>query len=278
VKVKAYQVSGRGNEAVAEVAAGIVDSADMPRPGTRAANNVVGAQADLGEDTCLRSFSRVGSGSQRGASSGEFAFAVLILAIAVVAGGLGGVWIAKREGLQKPKTPEPVQVASQPSDQSIKPPEAEKAPETPAPATPTGKPEAGARTASPGAIPLGPKHSSIEGISYSSQAGTTRVTIGMGSASLMRAALLPKPERVYFDLQGGEVRPDAKKSMTVTDDALLSGIRVARWKSGNTRIVLDLKRPCDFSYRLSPQPEPSLIVDLKPRSTVGTGSEFKKNN
>jgi hypothetical protein len=260
------------------MAEGIIDSPDMPRPGTRTSNNIVAAQADNGEGTCLRSSSGVVSGPQRGASSGEFAFAVLILAIAVVAGGLGGVWIAKREGLQKPKAPEPVQVGAQPSDQSMKPPEAGKAPEAPAPATLPGKPEAGARTASPGAKPSGPQHSSIEGISYSSQAGATRVTIGLGSASLMRAAVLPKPERVYFDLQGGDARPDAKKSMTVTDDALLSGIRVARWKSGNTRIVLDLKRPCDFSYRLSPQPEPSLIVDLKPRSTVGAGAESKKNN
>ena len=276
MKVKTYQVSGR--EAADEVAAGIVGSPNKARPGTRAASNIVAAQPYPGRGTCLRSLSRVASSAQHGASSGEFAFAVLILAIAVVAGGLGGVWIAKREGLQKPKAPEPVQAAEQPSDQSMKPPEAEKAAQTPAPVTSPGKAEAGAPTTSPGANPTSPQHSSIEGISYSSQGGITKVMIGLGSASLMRAAGLPKPERVFFDLQGGDTRLDGRKSMTVADDALLSGIRVARWKSGNTRVVLDLKRPCDFSYRLSPQPESSIIVELKPRSTVGAGAESKKNN
>jgi hypothetical protein len=210
---------------------------------------------------------------ERGASSGEFAFAIMVLAVAIVVGGLGGVWIAKREGLQKPKVTEPPPVAEQrPPEQPAEQPQADKkADEAPLKTTPVKAPEVKPPAVQSAPKPGGPQLPSLEAIHYSSQAGSTEVTIDLGAASLVRAAGLSNPERVYFDLQGSgqTARPrgrlDAQNAMDVNDDALLAGIRVARWKSGDTRIVLDLKRPCGFSHRLSPEPHSLLIVELKAR-------------
>ena len=234
-----------------------------------------------------RSFPTLLPGGECGASSGEFAFAVLVLAVAIVVGGLGGVWIARREGLQKPKATAPAQVTEQPSDQPAKLPESDRAAEAPPKIPPPKAAEVKPQTVKPAAKPTGAKLPSIEAISYSSQAGTTQVTIELGAASLARAAGLPNPERVYFDLQAGgrtqgtRGRMDTQNALNVSDDALLAGIRVARWSSGDIRIVLDLKRPCEFSYRLSPQPAPRLIVELKARPAGGAApnaQETRKNN
>ncbi len=228
-------------------------------------------------------------GCEFGASSGEFAFAIMVLAIAIVVGGLGGVWIAKREGVQKPKATEPLPVTEQPSDQTPKPPESDKSeqpplkapspgpPESDKPAQPPPKapstkpPEAKPQAAVPVAKTAEPRLPSVEAIHYSSRAGTTEVTIELGAVSLVKAAGLSSPERVYFDFQAAGIpatargRLDAQNSMSVSDDPLLAGIRVARWKSGDIRVVFDLRRSCDFSYAVAPEPSPRLIVELKPR-------------
>jgi hypothetical protein len=226
-------------------------------------------------------------GGECGASSGEFVFAVLVLAVAIVVGGLGGVWIARREGLQKPKATEKAQVTEQPSDQPAKLPESGKAAEAPAKTPPPKAAEVKPQTVKPAAKPTGAQLPSIEAISYSSQAGTTQVTIELGAASLARAAGLPNPERVYFDLQAGgrtqgtRGRMDTQNALNVSDDALLAGIRVARWSSGDIRVVLDLKRPCEFSYQVSPQPASRLIMELKARPAGGVApnpEETRKNN
>lgn len=217
-------------------------------------------------------------GGEHGASSGEFIFAVLVLALAIMLGGLGGVWIARREGPQKPKALEPEPVLQQPADQQPKPAEIVRTPEVPAKApslTPKPAVEPKPQAAKPAVRPAGLHLPSLEAISYSSQAGTTQVTIDIGEASLVKAAGLSSPERIYFDFEPGHRtqaargRLDKQESRNIKGNALLGGIRVARWHSGDVRVVLDLKCRCDFSYHLLPQPASRLIVELKARPDSG---------
>ncbi len=206
-----------------------------------------------------------------GASSSEFVFAIVVLALAIVVGGLGGVWVAKREGVQKPKSTEPPQVAEQPSVEPLKQPQPDK-PEAPPPPAPSPKaPEVKPQAATPAPKSAGAHLPSTEAIHYSSRAGTTEVTMELGAVTLIKAAGLSGPERVYFDFQPdgqparARGRLDAQNAMDVSDDALLAGIRVARWKSGDIRVVFDLRRPCDFTYKVAPEPGSRLIVELKAR-------------
>jgi hypothetical protein len=217
--------------------------------------------------------SRDAASCECGASSSEFAFAIMVLAVAIGVGGLGGVWIAKREGLQKPKATEPSQVTEQrPPEQPAEQPQGDKKPdEAPLKTIPAKTPEVKPPAVRPAPKPGGPELPSVEAIRYSSQAGSTEVTIELGAASLVRAAGLPNPDRVYFDLQtdGQAAHPrgrlDAQNAKDIEDDGLLAGIRVARWKSGDIRVVFDLRRPCDFSYKISPQSASRLVVELKAR-------------
>jgi hypothetical protein len=186
-------------------------------------------------------------------------------------GGLGGVWIAKREGGQKPKPTESPQVTEQPSPEPSKQPEAESPAAAPSKAPSPKPPEPKPKAPIPEARFAGPRLPSADAIHYSSKAGTTEVTIDLGVVSLVKAAGLSNPERIYFDFQAGgktataRGRLDARNALNVGDDALLAGIRVAQWKSGDIRVVFDLRRSCDFSYRVASEPASRLIVELKPR-------------
>jgi hypothetical protein len=208
---------------------------------------------------------------ESGASSSEFVFAIVVLAMAIVVGGLGGVWIAKREGIQKPKSTEPPQVSEQPSVEPSKQPQPDKPEAPPPPAPPPKAPEVRPQTAATTTKSAGTYLPSTEAIHYSSRAGTTEVTMELGAVTLIKAAGLSGPERVYFDFQPdgqparARGRLDAQNAMDVSDDALLAGIRVARWKSGDIRVVFDLRRPCDFTYKVAPEPGSRLIVELKAR-------------
>ena len=286
VKVGTRHFAAQASETVAAMEIGLARSPDRPCPDHEAVSNSGSGSARPAGFHTRGPFSRLLPGCECGASSGEFAFAIMVLAVAIVVGGLGGIWIAKREGLQKPKAPELPQATEQPLDQPAEQPGEDKAAEAPSKAPSLKASEVKSLDVRPAPKPAGPQLPSVAAIHYSSQAGTTEVTIELGAASLVRAAGLPNPERVYFDLQadGQSERPhgslDAQNAMDVGDDALLAGIRVARWKSGNMRVVLDLKRPCEFSYRLSPQPASRLIVELKARADGSSANapEIRKND
>jgi len=271
------QLAGMGSDKTVDMeAAGHLAGSERADAYRHVVSNPVAGPMRSGRSTRLKMpLPGLVPGHELGATSGEFAFAVLVLALAIVLGGLGGVWIARREGLQKPKATEATQVKEQPSVQPAKQPESEEAAGPPAKTPPPKVSEVKSETGKAAAKAVGARFPSIEAITYSSTVGTTQVEIELGTASLVRAAGLSNPERVYFDLQtGGRTqgsggRLDAPKAISVSDDTLLAGIRVARWNSGNIRVVLDLKRPCDFSYRLSPPPAPRLIVELKARRASG---------
>ncbi len=206
---------------------------------------------------------------QGGISSGEFALTVFIIAVAILAGVLGGIWIAEREGLVrgqasalKEAADSPVEKASVAASEQIDQ------------AFPPSTSEADrVDTATPLAAvtPLGLR--SIRAIHYSSRPDLARVEIEVENAVLVRAAQLHNPERVYFDLQDSQRSPGqagrmlANRTVSIGKD-LLAGVRITEWESGATRIVLDLKRSCEFSHRLTPEPSPRLIVEVRPRASA----------
>ena len=202
--------------------------------------------------------------SEEGRTSGEFMIGLFVLALAVMIGAAGGIYLAERERLRNQPPVAPAQVDTK----STKPPPGtESAPlpqGPPSPITPRQKPVPEKPAAKP-APPVPPSGSPLR---YSHQSGATSIDVELGEASLVRAAQLHSPERVYFDLanarRAGSPLERLETGSTVNaDDSLLAGIRVA-WKEGATaRLVLDLKRSCEFSYRILPQPTPRLVVDLR---------------
>jgi len=135
---------------------------------------------------------------------------------------------------------------------------------------------ASAKPETPTVIPTG--LSSIAAIYYSSKPDSAHIELDLEAAHLVRAAKLRSPDRIYFDLQdrsreqGALRRPKTQKAVSIAGN-LLTGVRILQRKSGATRIVLDLKRSCDFTCQTSPGPPSRLMVEIRPRPTGASASK-----
>lgn len=119
---------------------------------------------------------------------------------------------------------------------------------------------------------------SVGDIHYSEQPDSASLDIELGPAVLVGTDKAHNPERIYFDLRDSQ-RPEssadglkARKAVR-TDGTLIHRVRVSEWESGAIRVVLDVKRPCDYTYEVAPGPSPRLVVKVQPR----TAGEFVSN-
>lgn len=143
------------------------------------------------------------------------------------------------------------------------------------PDTASTKPE------TPNVIPTG--LSSIVAIHYSSKPDSTEMAFDLQAMELVRTGKLRNPERIYFDLQdrsreqGTLKRPKTQKTVAIAAN-LLTGVRISQRKQGTTRIVLDLKCSCDFTYKTSPGFPSRLTVEIRPRSAVASASDSQRSS
>jgi hypothetical protein len=135
---------------------------------------------------------------------------------------------------------------------------------------------ASAKPETPRVIPTG--LSSIAAIYYSSKPDSARMAFDLEGIHLIRTGKLRSPDRIYFDLQdrnreqGTLRRLKTEKEVSIAGH-LLTGVRILQRKSGATRIVLDLKRSCDFTYQTSPGHPSRLTVEIRPRPSAVAASE-----
>lgn len=127
---------------------------------------------------------------------------------------------------------------------------------------------ASAKPETPDVIPTGLP--SVVAIHYSSKPDSTHMAFELQVTDLVRTGKLRNPDRIYFDLQdrsqeqGTFKRLKKQKTISIAGN-LLTGVRIAQRKQGATRIVLDLKCFCDFTYQTSPGPPSRLMVEIWPR-------------
>jgi len=135
---------------------------------------------------------------------------------------------------------------------------------------------ASAKPEVPNVIPTG--LSSIAAIHYSSKPDSTRMAFDLQAMDLVRTGKLGNPDRIYFDLQdrsreqGTLRRGKTQKAISIVGN-LLTGVRISQRKQGATRIVLDLKRSCDFTYQTTLGPPSRLMVEIQPRPTSSSAFE-----
>jgi hypothetical protein len=129
---------------------------------------------------------------------------------------------------------------------------------------------ASAKPETPEVIPTG--LSSVVAIYHSSKLDSDHMAFDLGRVDLVRAGKLRNPDRIYFDLQdrsrkqGTSQLRKTQKTVSI-GGSLLTGIRISQRKSGTTRIVLDLKRSCEFTYQTSLGHTSRLMVEIRPRPT-----------
>ncbi len=132
-----------------------------------------------------------------------------------------------------------------------------------------------AKPETPKVIPTG--LSSIVAISYSSKPDSAHMAFDLKAVDLVRTGKLRSPDRIYFDLQdrsreqGALKQLKTQKAVSIPGN-LLTGVRISQRKPGATRIVLDLKRSCDFTYQTLPGPPSRLMVEIRPRPTGAPSS------
>ncbi len=120
--------------------------------------------------------------------------------------------------------------------------------------------------------------SSIIALSYSSEADSAHLSFDLEDTTLVRTGKLRSPDRIYFDLQersreqGTSKQLKPQKAISIAGN-LLTTVRISQSKLGATRIVLDLKSPCDFTYQTPLGPPSRLVVEIRPRPTTATSSE-----
>ncbi len=120
--------------------------------------------------------------------------------------------------------------------------------------------------------------SSIVAIDYSSTPDSAQVAFDLEAMDVVRSGRLRSPDRIYFDLQdrsrgqGASRQAQSQKTVSIAGN-LLTRVRIAQSKPGTTRIVLDLKRYCNFMYKASPGPPSRLIVEIRPRETGASSTE-----
>ena len=195
-------------------------------------------------------------------SPSEFLLTLFVVMAATMVGVAGGLWLAERDqstGRQEAVSPHAsaVRLSSQPLSKASEGRKAD---------LPIAKVSKAAAKRSEGEITsLGLP--SVRRIYHSRRQDYTEIAIELRAAVLLRAAQLHNPERVYFDFaergqaQKPKGRLKSRREVSLRDDRV-AGVRVVRWESGSVRLVVDLKHPCEYSYRLSSEPPSRLILGL----------------
>jgi hypothetical protein len=202
--------------------------------------------------------------AERGADTrGNFTPIVMVVLASTILGASLGILIADRDAFLGLKG----RIAAQIAWNTSIPTAAAKS-ETPK----NGSLNAMKSQAPPASGTLSTGLSSISAIQYSSQTDFTQLAFDLGDMDLIRTGKLKSPDRIYIDLQDTHPQKRARKGLKaqkrlIIDGDLLARVRIAHWESGAMRIVLDLKRSCNFTYQVSPGASSRLTVKIRPRAT-----------
>lgn len=107
----------------------------------------------------------------------------------------------------------------------------------------------------------GNKISRVTGIRHWSTPDYTRVAIDLEQDVKFDSQRISHPERIFFDLDNTRLASTLVGKSFDVDDGLLRKIRVAQYKPGRTRIVLEVGETSDYHAFLLTNP-PRLMIDI----------------
>jgi N-acetylmuramoyl-L-alanine amidase len=106
------------------------------------------------------------------------------------------------------------------------------------------------------------KPARVLGIRHWSTPDYTRVAIDLEQGVKYESQRIDNPDRVFFDLFNTKLDPKLSGKTFDVSDGLLRDIRMAQFKAGRTRVVLDLDQVSKFEASLLSNP-PRLIIDIR---------------
>ncbi|HYN15180.1 MAG TPA: N-acetylmuramoyl-L-alanine amidase [Terriglobales bacterium] len=115
----------------------------------------------------------------------------------------------------------------------------------------------------------------VTGIRQWSTPDYTRVAIDLEKQVKYQAGRVPDPDRIFFDLYDTRLAPELVGKSFDVEDGFLHKIRVAQYKRGLTRVVLELDEVVEYSAFFLPNPG-RLIIDIhgkQPATTTAKAGE-----
>jgi N-acetylmuramoyl-L-alanine amidase len=101
----------------------------------------------------------------------------------------------------------------------------------------------------------------VTGIRHWSTPDYTRVAIDLESDVKFDSSRISHPDRIFFDLRDTKLASTLVGKTFEVDDGFLKKIRVAQFKPGRTRVVLEVDDLADYDAFLLPDPY-RLIIDI----------------
>lgn len=106
----------------------------------------------------------------------------------------------------------------------------------------------------------------VTGIRHWSTPDYTRVAIDLESDVKFGSMRIDNPDRIFFDLRDTKLASTLVGKSFDVDDGFLKKIRVAQFKPGRTRVVLEVDNLSDYDAFLLPDPY-RLIIDIHGKDT-----------
>jgi hypothetical protein len=111
---------------------------------------------------------------------------------------------------------------------------------------------------------VAPKRTEHQGTSHA------QIVVNLNRFSRVNPKLLHKPDRIYFDLSPGTRPKVGKSSVSRAGNRLVRRIRIGHAENGHARVVLDLRRPCEYQAKVSSTPPYKLIINIRADRGRGT--------
>ncbi|MBV9343301.1 MAG: AMIN domain-containing protein, partial [Acidobacteria bacterium] len=119
----------------------------------------------------------------------------------------------------------------------------------------------GARQQPPLKEVSGDKPARVTGVQYWSAPDYTRVTVDLDEDVQFESQRIDHPERIFFDLKNVRLASELMGRTIEVDDGLVKKVRVAQYKPGRARIVLETAGHADYNASLVLNP-PRLVIDI----------------
>jgi N-acetylmuramoyl-L-alanine amidase len=118
----------------------------------------------------------------------------------------------------------------------------------------------------------------VNSIEHKSAPDYTRITIGLEQDVQFESQRIDHPDRIFFDLKNAKLSSKLTGSSLSVDDGRINKIRVAQYKPGRARIVIETAGRAGFNASLVLNP-PRLVIDVHDNfvatksACAGTGSD-----
>jgi N-acetylmuramoyl-L-alanine amidase len=102
----------------------------------------------------------------------------------------------------------------------------------------------------------------VKNVEYQSTTDYTRVTVDLEQGVQFDARRLVHPDRIFFDLKNARVGSPLRSQSFDVNDGLVKRVRIAQFKPGRARLVIDTKGHASYEATLEPNPT-RLVVDVR---------------